>query len=51
MELCYCMCCNKYTVNVYIFVLYIFSRNSHFIDIRENMCIEKIGLNEFCLFS
>ena len=31
-----------YTVNVDIFALYIFSRNSRFLNIRENMYTSKI---------
>ena len=33
---------NKITINVDIFALYIFSRNSRFLNIRENMYTSKI---------
>ena len=32
----------SYTVNVYIFALYIFSRNSRFLNLRENIYTSKI---------
>ena len=43
-NICACsqMFINKITVNVEIFALYIFLRNSRFSNIRENICTVKI---------
>ena len=38
------LCVEVITVNVDIFALYIFSRNSRFLDMRENMYPSKITL-------